>query len=81
MKKRRSRDSTYAAPVSSQRDEDPVPVVPETELTVAALAERFMRVHVEAHCKPRTVTTYRSVLERHIRPAFGAMAPGAVGRR
>ena len=58
-----------------KRGEDPVPVVPETELTVAALAERFMRVHVEAHCKPRTVTTYRSVLER-AHPA-GARRDGA----
>ena len=64
-----------------KRGEDPVPVVPETELTVTALAERFMRVHVEAHCKPSTVTTYRSLLEWHILPALGAMALSAVGRR
>ena len=40
-------------------------MVPEKEFTVAALAERFMRVHVDVHCKPRTVATCRSVLERH----------------
>ena len=54
---------------------------PETELTVAALAERFMRVHVEVHCKPRTIATYRGVLELHIVPALGGMALSAVGRR
>ena len=40
-----------------------------------------MRVHVAAHCKARTVTTYRSVLDRHILPALGGMALSAVGRR
>ena len=34
-----------------KRGEDPVPVVPATELTVAALAERFMRVHVVRICR------------------------------
>jgi len=28
------------------------------ESTVAELAERFMRVHVKAHCKPSTARTY-----------------------
>ena len=64
-----------------KRGEDPVPVEPESELTVAALAERFMRVHVEVHCKPRTIATYRGVLELHIVPALGGMALSAVGRR
>ena len=59
-----------------------MPVVPETELTVAALAERFMRVDVDVdvHCKPTTIATYRSVLERHILPALDGMALSAVGR-
>ena len=40
-----------------------------------------MRVHVEVHCKPTTVATYRSVLKRHILPALGGMALSTVGRR
>ena len=48
----------------------------EAELTVAGLAEHFMRVHVGRHLKPATVTTYRSVLESHLLPAFGATAAG-----
>ena len=64
-----------------KRGEDPVPVEPEAELTVAALAERFMRVHVDVHCKARTIETYRGVLDLHIVPALGAMALSAVGRR
>ena len=62
-----------------KRGEEPVPAPPEPEFTVAALAERFMRVHVQVHCKPRTVTTYRSVLDGHILPALGATAISAVG--
>ena len=64
-----------------KRGEDSLPLVPETELTVAALAERFTRVHVDVHCKPSTIATYRSVLERHIMPVLGGMALSAVGRR
>ena len=62
-----------------KRGEEPVSAPPEPELTVAGLAERFMRVHVRVHCKPRTVTTYRSALDGHILPALGATAISAVG--
>ena len=64
-----------------KRGEDPVPAPPEAELTVAGLAERFMRVHVEAHLKPGSVVAYRSVLEKHVLPSLGAMTVGEVGRR
>ena len=50
------------------------------ELTVAALAERYLRAHVLVHCKPSTAKTYRLVLDRHVLPAMGARAVGAVGR-
>ena len=63
-----------------KRGEEPAPTPPEPELTVAGLAERFMRVHVQVHCKPRTVTTYRGVLDGHILPALGAKAVSAVER-
>ena len=62
-----------------KRGEAPVPAPSEPELTVEVLAERFMRMHVEQHCKPSTVTTYRSVLDNHILPALGAKAVSAVG--
>ena len=62
-----------------KRGEEPVSAPPEPELTVAGLAHRFMRVHVQVHCKPRTVTTYRSVLDGHILPALGATAISVVG--
>ena len=63
-----------------KRGEAPVPAPPEPELTVEMLAEQFMRMHVEQHCKPRTVTTYRSVLDGHILPALGAKGVSAVER-
>ena len=63
-----------------KRGEDPIPAPSEGELTLSALAERFMRVHVEAHLKPGTAAAYRSVLEKHVLPALGGMAVGEVER-
>ena len=64
-----------------KRGEDPVPAPPEPELTLAELSERFLRTHVKVHCKPSTVATYRSVLDKHILPTLGAMSINEVGRR
>ena len=63
-----------------KRGEVPVPVPPDPEFTVAELSERFMRVHVKVHCKPSTIATYRSVLDKHILPILGGMAISEVGR-
>ena len=63
-----------------KRGEPPVPAPSGPELTVAALAERYLCAHVLVHCKPSTAETYRSVLDRHVLPAMGARAVGAVGR-
>jgi len=60
-----------------KRGED---LAPAPEPTVAELAERFMRVHVKAHCKPSTARTYQGHLDCHILPALGEMALTAVGR-
>ncbi len=60
-----------------KRGEDPAPV--EAELTVAELTERFMRVHVVAHCKPGTAAGYRYTLEKHVLPALGAIGLSEVG--
>ena len=63
-----------------KRGEEPKPGPPEAELTVAGLAERFMRVHASTHCKPETAATYHSVIDGRILPALGAMALDEVGR-
>ena len=63
-----------------KRGGPPVSAPPAPELTVAALAERYMRAHVLVRCKPSTAGTYRFVLDRHILPALGETPVGAVGR-
>ena len=35
-----------------ERGENPMPAPPEPEPTVADLAERFLRVHIQVNCKP-----------------------------
>jgi len=39
--------------------------------TVAELAARYLKEHVEVRCKPATVNRVRSVLSRHLLPPFG----------
>ena len=66
-----------------KQGEDPLPpppVEPEPEPTVADLAARFMRKHVATNCKPSTATDYKWTLDRHILPALGGLAVGAVDR-
>ena len=62
-----------------KRGEEPIPEPPEAELTVAGLAERFMRTHVEGRLKPATVAAYRSVLDKYILPELGGTAVSGVG--
>ena len=45
-----------------KRGEDPVAAAPAPEPTVADLAERYMRVHVEVDCRPKTVETFGRVV-------------------
>ena len=59
--------------------EDISAAAPEAETTLAGLAERFMRTHVEKHLKPASVAAYRTVLEGHILPALGGMGLEEVG--
>jgi integrase len=40
-------------------------------ITVSELADNFMAAHVEAKRKPRTVATYRPLIEHFIRPKLG----------
>ena len=64
--------------------EDPVPLPLAARLnggpTVADLAERYLDEHVEARLKPRTQTSVRGVLRRHILPALGRLHLEAVER-
>ena len=62
-----------------KRGEDLSAAASEAESTVAGLAERFMRTHVEKHLKPASAAAYRTVLEGHILPALGGMGLEEVG--
>ena len=52
----------------------------ETDPTVAEVAARYMREHVEVRCKPTTVRQCRHTLDHHLLPALGAESLGAIGR-
>ena len=62
--------------------EDPFPPrsapAAERSVTVAELADRFVREYVAVRCKPWTVMTYRGALDRWILPALGRLRVGAV---
>ncbi len=62
-----------------KRGEDLSAAAPKAETTVAGLAGRFMRTHVEKHLKPASVAAYRTVLDRHVLPALGGMGLEEVG--
>ena len=49
--------------------------------TVADLAERYLREHVEVRCKPATVTGYRQVIGKHVLPPLGKVALSALDRK
>ncbi len=48
--------------------------------TVAEVAARYMREHVEVRCKPTAVRQCRHTLDHHLLPALGAEPLGAIGR-
>ena len=58
-----------------KRGEDPKPA---REPTVADLAERFLKNHVEVRCKPNTAKNYRKALRNHVLPALGKMPVGDI---
>lgn len=59
----------------------PFPAVPEAEPTVAALAERFLRAHVEVNCSASTGNSFGLIVRNHIVPELGSVAVSAVERR
>ena len=62
-----------------KRGEEPFPLEPAPEPTVADLAERCLRNQVAARCKPGTAKSYRLAIRNHILPALGEKALGEVG--
>ena len=64
-----------------KRGEDPMPAAPKPELTVAGLADRFLRSHVEVNCSANTKDSFGRIVRNHILPALGGLAVSAVERR
>ena len=63
--------------------EEPPAPAPEgpaaaTGVTVAQLADRFLREHVAVRCKPWTMMSYRGAIAKWIVPALGRLPVGAV---
>ena len=54
---------------------------PAGAVTVAALAARYLKEHVEVRCQASTQQMYRSIIGRFILPAYGHLAVAAVERR
>ena len=50
----------------------------ERSVTVAELADRFLREYVAVRCKPWTIMAYRGALDRWILPALGRLPVGSV---
>ena len=50
-------------------------------LTIAELAERYLKDHVEVRCKPKTVTLCRLLLSNHIIPTLGHVPVEALERK
>ena len=60
-----------------KQGKDPVPA---PAITLADLAERYMRAHVAVNCNAHTAGIYRGSIDNHILPALGALALQEVGR-
>ena len=63
-----------------KRGEEAFPEPPAPEPTVADLAERYMKAHVEVNCRAGTVETFGRVVRLYILPELGHMRLSEVER-
>ena len=63
-----------------KRGEEAFPELPAPEPTVADLAERYMKAHVEVNCRAGTVETFGRVVRLYILPELGRMRLSEVER-
>ena len=76
----RQRAALIIARVKAGEEPVPEPMKPACGPTVGELARRYLEEHVEIRCKPRTVQSVRTVVNRHIVPALGKVSLIAVDR-
>ena len=63
-----------------RRGEAAVPAEPEPEPTVADLARRYMKAHVEVNCRPGSVETLGRIVRLYVVPELGHLPVSAVDR-
>ncbi len=77
----RRRAASIIARIKAGEDPNPAPKTrAEAGLTVAELAERYLREHVAVRCKPNTAKGYRQMIDNHISPALGKVPIAALRR-
>ena len=76
----RQRAALIIARVKAGEEPVPEPMKPVNGPTVGELARRYLEEHVEIRCKPSTVASTRTVVNRHIVPALGRLPLIAVER-
>ena len=77
----RRRAAAAIARIKAGEDPGLSPAPARKSPTVAEVASRYLREHVEVRCKPATVGHYRTVIDRHIVPALGGVPVAALTPR
>ena len=76
----RRKAAMIIARIKAGEDLSPPSAVTVAKLTVADLAERYLKEHAEVHCKPRTKEAYRWLVTKFVLPELGKLAIGEVER-
>ncbi len=76
----RRKAAMIIARIKAGEDPSPAPSVSVAKLTVADLAERYLKEHAEVHCKPRTREAYRWLVEKFVLPKLGKLGINEVER-
>ena len=76
----RKRAALIIARVKAGEEAVPEPMKPVGGPTVAELCARYLTEYVAVRCKPGTAALYRSVINRHVLPAFGKIPLAGLSR-
>ena len=76
----RRKAAMIIARIKAGDDPLPAPSASVIEPTFADLAGRYLKEHVEVHCKPRTVEAYRWLVTKFVLPALGNLSIESVER-
>ena len=76
----RKRAAHVIARIKAGEEAVPEPMKPAGGPTVNELCARYLTEYVSVRCKPGTAALYRSVINRHVRPALGKLPISALSR-